>query len=237
MCIIAAKVKGLELPNEARINSMWEANSDGAGLMVYSKQNGLEIFKGYMTLMSFKDALYRIDRMLNLKDCDVVMHFRRGTHGGISKGLTHPFTVTDDLCDMKELYNKAEIAVAHNGVYPYKTDRGVSDSMMYIKEKIYPLYEADRKFYLKLNRELKYCLDGKLCFLTPEGIFTVGQFYKDEEDGIIYSNRSYTYNDDSYYDSWWKEVKEKLESMDINEKGFYVDSFGNEYLEGGLRVG
>ena len=218
MCIIAAKFRGLEMPMESRLRSMWECNPDGAGFMVRSNR-GIEIFKGYMTFESLMTALDKVDKMVNLKDCDVVLHFRYGTHGGNIPELTHPFTVSKDFDTMKELYNKVDIAVAHNGVYPYMTDYGISDTMMYIKEKIEPLYDKNKKFYeTELNK-----LDGKLCFLTEDGIRFVGKFIEDEYDGIIYSNETYSYYDDYYYDYY--------EEFDDFEFDYYEDYLGYDTKE------
>ena len=53
-----------------------------------------------------------------MKDNDLVIHFRYGTHGNIDKDMTHPFLVDNNL------------AVMHNGIIsvPEAMQKDISDS-------------------------------------------------------------------------------------------------------------
>lgn len=196
MCIIAAKSSGLNLPSYERLSSMWYCNPDGAGLM-FKYDNTIYLSKGYMTFEDFYSALMRFDKRYNLKNCDLVLHFRYGTHGGIRPELCHPFRVSKSFKKQRELtYVGKDVCVVHNGVYPYETEDNVSDTMVYIKEVIYPLYKENKEFYLT---DLDV-LQGKLAFLSKDGISLVGSFIEDIDDGIYYSNNSYTYYDEEDYD-------------------------------------
>lgn len=218
MCIIAAKKAGLDMPMENRMWSMWECNPDGAGFMVRTPNNDIIIRKGFMEYEDLVAAIDKLDYYVNLKDCDVVLHFRYATHGGIQPSLTHPFVLSNDFNEMKKLQNSNTnvIGIMHNGVYPYQTPAGVSDSMVYIKEQIYPLYKSDKKFYD--NDNVMKNLKGKLAFLTKDGIRLIGSFIEDIDDGIFYSNDTYTFED------WWLEEDEEAGWYFDKDSGFfYVD--------------
>ena len=79
MCIIAIKDKGIKLPNEKTLETMFWNNSDGAGFM-YAKDGKVVIRKGFMTFRAFKSALDGIDDVDNLP---LVMHFRIATSGNV----------------------------------------------------------------------------------------------------------------------------------------------------------
>lgn len=196
MCIIAAKSSGLNIPSYERLSSMWYCNPDGAGLM-FKYAGQIYLSKGYMSFEDFYSNLMRLDKKYNLKDCDLVLHFRYATHGGISPNLCHPFRVSNDFKEQRSLtYVGEDICVTHNGVYPYETEDNVSDTMVYIKEKIYPLYKENKEFYLT---DLGI-LSGKLAILSKDGISLVGNFIEDIDDGIYYSNDSYLCYDYEDYD-------------------------------------
>lgn len=221
MCIIAAKRAGLDLPMENRMWSMWECNSDGAGFMVRTPNNDIIIRKGFMNYDDLMEAVNKMNEYIDLKNSDMVFHFRYATHGGIQASLTHPFVLSDNYNEMKELQNSSPnvIGIAHNGVYPYNTPLGVSDSMVYIKEKIYPLYKKDKKFYD--NDEKMRTLQGKLAFLTKDGIRLIGSFIEDPDDGIFYSNETYTFED------WWYDEEESYNCCESGTEDFDFGKFSD----------
>ena len=56
MCIIAAKAKGVAMPDDQTIENMWYGNSDGAGFM-YAENGKVYIRKGFMEYSQFRKAL------------------------------------------------------------------------------------------------------------------------------------------------------------------------------------
>ena len=82
MCIIAIKNKGIELPSEQILETMFKNNSDGAGFM-YAVDNKLIIQKGYMTFRSFMSALKKLEQKYDLTEIPLVMHFRIATSGQV----------------------------------------------------------------------------------------------------------------------------------------------------------
>lgn len=235
MCIIAAKFKGLELPNYNRLYSMFECNADGAGFMFKDDNNKIVIKKGLMTFTDFIDTLYSYNDKYDLVNRDLIMHFRWATHGGYTQGLTHPFAVSDNFNDMKKTDIEVDLAVCHNGVYNIKTEKGVSDSMVFIKNNIYPIYKEDNNFYKENEKLLKlFRLGNKLAFLTKDGIKLVGDgFIKDEYDGIYYSNETYSYYDDFdfedfedlYYDNYNYGMIEDTEEEEVQTNNKEEEDF------------
>ncbi len=193
MCIIAIKPAGKKLPATGTIENMWYNNNDGAGLM-YAAGGSVHIEKGFMTLKSFKAALKRLDRDIDVTNTPIVLHFRITTHGGRSAGNTHPFPVTEKLPLLQMSKSKAPLAVAHNGVIDIKpSKKDISDTMEYITNQLAPLYQLKKDFYRRpAGKKLVYnFIKSKMVFLDGIGkIETVGDFITGK-DGILYSNNSY----------------------------------------------
>lgn len=191
MCIIAAKPAGIPMPNRDTIRTMWDGNSDGAGLM-YIENGRVHIEKGFMKYKKFAKALDRLERKLDLTQTPVVMHFRITTHGGTKPENTHPFPITDSISALKKLDSHTDIGVAHNGIIHIVPRAGISDTMEYIASQLAPLKRALPRFYENKNamQLVKNAIESKMAFLTKEGkIYTVGDFI--EDGGILYSNNSY----------------------------------------------
>ena len=191
MCVIMAKPKGIDMPDDEIIQNMWCRNSDGAGFM-YAKDGQVHIEKGFMKLAALKAALKKVGKSVDLKNTAVVMHFRITTHGGTKPENTHPFPITDSIGMLKKLKQTAKVGVAHNGIIPITPRKDISDTMEYIASQLAPLKRAVPKFYTDPNLMLMIAnaTQSKLAFLTGDGkIFTVGKFITD--DGRLYSNTSY----------------------------------------------
>ena len=58
MCIIAIKPKDIDLPSKEYLENCFINNDDGAGFM-YTENNKVKIYKGYMTLTLFINQYYR----------------------------------------------------------------------------------------------------------------------------------------------------------------------------------
>ena len=191
MCIICAKPANVKFPSEETIKNMWDANSDGAGLM-YVKDGKVRIEKGFMTYKSFTAKLDELRKTLDLVKTPVVMHFRITTHGGTCAANTHPFPVTDSIARLKQTNVTTTLGVAHNGIIPITPRKGISDTMEYIATQLSPLTRALPDWYhsapaLELVRN---ALHSKLAVLDSSGeIVTIGDFV--EDNGVLYSNTSF----------------------------------------------
>ncbi len=191
MCIIAVKKINKPLPEESTFRTMFDNNPDGAGFC-YNYNGRVFIEKGFMSYKAFSDTLKRLSETINLNATGMIFHFRIATHGGIRPALCHPFPLSDKLCSLKQLNTTTNLAVVHNGVIPIKTKGAVSDTMEYIRTKLYNRAKNNPEFY-KSKRQRKAILaeiNSKMAFLDCDGnIYTVGDFISD--NGIMYSNSSY----------------------------------------------
>lgn len=190
MCVIAVKPQGLKLPEEAILKNMWDKNSDGAGFM-YATENKVYIEKGFMTYEEFTNALNGLKERFtdDLEQLPLVLHFRITTHGGTSRGNTHPFPISDNVEHLKALDLTAPVGVAHNGViHTVKATTDLSDTQMYVKTILYPLSKLSSTFMDEYETLIDATIGAsKLAFLEGNGTITmIGTFT--ELNGIHYSN-------------------------------------------------
>lgn len=194
MCIIAAKAKGVAMPDDQTIENMWYGNSDGAGFM-YAENGKVYIRKGFMEYSQFRKALDELAATHDMTQLPLVMHFRITTHGGTKPANCHPFPITDSVGVLSKLETKCRVGVAHNGVIDITPRKGISDTMEYIASQLAPLSRAVPEFYKNKHLiEMIYnATSSRLAFLTRDGsIYTVGDFI--EDGGMLYSNTSYRYS-------------------------------------------
>lgn len=238
MCIIIAKDKNSELPNMDTIETCFNHNSDGAGLM-YVDKGQVVIDKGFMTFKELKkklEVLYK--RFNNFKDKSLVIHCRIGTSGTNTRENTHPYCISENYKDLHRTKVVCDLGMVHNGIInqytPIDNKHNTNDTQEFIMKYLTPIYEHYRDFYKN-----KYILEGleditnsRLVFLdSNDDLYYVGDF--EEENGVKYSNSSYKpytfktytskydyYTEDSdYWNSWWdKKTKEYL-----NEGYTYLD--------------
>lgn len=192
MCIIIAKKQGLLIPKKSTLQTCFENNPDGAGYM-FTLHNKVIIRKGYTTFKGFYKDLMRDTFKYNLKNKNVVMHFRIATSGGVTPAKTHPFPLSNDINDLNKLDVLCNIGIAHNGVfYNYTYDKTLSDTQNYIKDFLYNIQQLCTDFLHNenaealINNSLNY---SKLAILNASGLHTFGSFIEDE--GVLYSNDSY----------------------------------------------
>lgn len=202
MCIIIAKNKGLNVPNNEILKNCWDNNSDGGGYM-YNDGHTVHIHKGFMTYKAFKSHLEKTSKNVDLQNCDLVIHFRIATHGGVNAECTHPFTLSKNIDVQKRLHCKASIGVAHNGIIrnvdDYKTH---SDTMEYIKSYLYPMYYLDNNFYTKeyIRTAIEVQIGSKLVIMDKDRLYTIGAYVEHEQ--VLYSNSGYIkYDYSKYYNS------------------------------------
>lgn len=194
MCIIAAKARGVTMPDDQTIENMWYGNSDGAGFM-YAENGKVYIRKGFMEYSQFRKALDELAATHDMTQLPLVMHFRITTHGGTKPANCHPFPITDSIGVLSKLETKCRVGVAHNGVIDITPRKGISDTMEYIASQLAPLSRAVPEFYKNKHLiEMIYnATSSRLAFLARDGsIYTVGDFI--EDGGMLYSNTSYRYS-------------------------------------------
>lgn len=192
MCIIAAKPRGINMPDMETIRRMWRGNPDGAGIM-YSNGDKVVIRKGFMKLSDFEAELEKIRKTVDLKKAGVVMHFRITTHGGTCPENCHPFPISQKLSRLRQTSLSTSIGVAHNGIISITPrDKSTSDTMEYIASQLYPLSKICPSFYANeyAMQMIQNAIQSRMVFLLPNGmIYTTGDFI--EDNGMLYSNTSY----------------------------------------------
>lgn len=197
MCIIVAKPQGIKMPSMKTLETCFKHNPDGSGF-AYLNKGSVVYKKGFMTFEAFKNALDNLN--INKQKATMVFHFRIGTSGTNSKGLTHPFKICDDTNTMKATEGKGSV-LFHNGVlYDYNPSRDnkedVNDTMIFTKTVINKLpkdWEENKAIVGLVKKAIDH---NKLAILKPRGLTLIGDFSK--EDGVYYSNQSYKEYDSVY---------------------------------------
>lgn len=191
MCIICASRAGVAQPDDRTLTRMFTANPHGAGYMV-ARAGRVEISKGFMTPQEFLHAVHY--EHFTPED-PVVYHFRISTQAGISPAMTHPFPLTHDLEDCKELDVACPIGVAHNGIIHLTSnpsDREYSDTAHFIAEFLAYLVRTpdDLRDPGVLDAIDRLTGASRFAIMDYTGyIATVGHFV--ESRGLLFSNESF----------------------------------------------
>lgn len=189
MCIIVAKPAGIQCPDLETLETCFNANPDGAGLM-WADGDQVRIIKGFMAWDEFSSTLKALGDVTNT---GLVMHFRITTHGGTRPECCHPFPLTDDDTALRALDTTTAVGVAHNGViHGQATDATTSDTMAYIRDVLAPLQRMTGDLLASDDAMtvVESTVGSKLAFLEPDGaITTIGDFI--EDSGVFYSNSSF----------------------------------------------
>ena len=228
MCVIAVSAVGINPPTEQNLKDMFEYNDDGAGIS-YVLDNRVYTYKGLMTWSDFEKTYALLEKKLKtagktFKDIAVMYHFRIGTHGPNSEGLTHPFPISHDFKHLSALELASDVVMAHNGIISSVTPRsGWSDTQQYISDIVLPLMQEDRFFYKKKHFKnlLSNTINGsRLAFLNNNSEFTfIGDWTESdlpELKGIKYSNLN--------HETMWRYPSYNFKSI-ANEYG-YKDVYG-----------
>jgi glutamine amidotransferase len=121
MCLAVYKPAGLDIP-KSNLQNAYESNSDGCGLC-WAENGELHVEKGMMTFDNFY-AAYEAH-----KECSMLIHFRKSTHGKKDTENCHPF-----------LFNDGQLALIHNGVIPIKcSEDGYSDTWHFVNKILDPI--------------------------------------------------------------------------------------------------
>ena len=209
MCIIVVKKENVAFPNKKILETCFENNPDGAGFMYAYKEN-VYIKKGFDTFKKFWEALQSVRKECG-DNIPFIMHFRISTQAHGRMDCTHPFPLSRNMKDLRELDFKTKMGIAHNGIITltstsyygdycsgylggysgYSKTITYSDTMKFITDYL-SLIIKNNDYYkdpdtIKLISRLA---DSKLSIMDYKGhIELIGNFI--EEKGILYSNGSY----------------------------------------------
>lgn len=203
MCVIAFAPKDIDIPKDSVMYDMFDYNSDGAGI-AYVLNSRVYVEKGYMTYKEFANALAGIEKRLkkagtSTKEVPMAFHFRIGTHGPNSRGLTHPFPIARKTKFFEALDYKTDIIMMHNGIISSVTPvNDTSDTVQYIRDIVLPLHLQDKKFFTNANytKLLENTISGsRLLFLDKDGEFNlIGDWKTDvKSPGVYFSNLNHKY--------------------------------------------
>jgi len=180
MCIIVVKPKNKPLPTADLLETCFNRNPHGAGIM-YPENGKIRIIKGLMDFQSVLNALNTIRDSISIP---IVIHFRYATHGETSPGNTHPFPLISDFEALQVTDCQTERALCHNGImsqYGLKTSK-LSDTAFFCK----------MLSGLRTSRSIKRALiahkNGNkfVVLISPAEIIRVGDFVKFK--GCFFSN-------------------------------------------------
>lgn len=113
MCVIAFSPKGVDIPSEQQIKTMWSHNPDGAGYAYVSKKGKVVFRKGFMKL---DDLLKDLEAPERFKNTNFAIHFRIGTSGKNDKATCHPFPVSTTFGELRKTEGEEDSVLFHNGI-------------------------------------------------------------------------------------------------------------------------
>ena len=223
MCVICVKPTGVQLPSEAVLRQCFNHNSDGAGYM-FKDGDKVHIKKGFMTFKDFYDSVTKDYEEKDGLRKAFVLHFRIGTSGSNTAGLTHPYPVSKSLDDLKQTDCLTDIGMAHNGIISLtsksedkKVDR--NDTMAFIMDYVALFVKNDKDLDDPDKVRVIQQLVGswnKLVFLTKNTVRMVGNFEKDEATQCLFSNMYWKH---SYsYTTYSTPSKPKAEQKKVDEE-------------------
>lgn len=225
MCVIAYKPLNTNFPGKGYLQNCFDNNSDGAGFM-YSYKGKVYLQKGYTTYDDFKKALDKARKRTGDK-VPYVMHFRIATQG-FMQTMTHPFPLNSDMNELKKLNNSCDIGVAHNGIIKMTSDGSheYSDTMKFITDYLSLIIKDNTWFRDKDKKVLieRMISGSRLAILDKNNHCELLGSGWVQEDGVYYSNSSYSYKKITY-DKWdygwgthWKTKKSSFSWEDPYEK-------------------
>lgn len=206
MCIIMSKPVNVAFPEEKILKNCWDNNPDMGGFM-YALNGEVHIKKGYETWEDFKIAL-NTSRAETGDDIPYVCHFRISTQG-YDTSCCQPFPLSGKMKSMRKRHTKASIGVAHNGILDITSDgsKDYSDTMKFITDYLvniirgFDWYDDTRN--VKLIENL--ISGSRFAILDKNGHCEhLGKGWV-IDNGIYYSNSSYSYEKPAYTASgkWW----------------------------------
>jgi hypothetical protein len=201
MCVIAYKPLGTMFPSQTILENCFNNNPDGAGFM-YSYNGKVHLQKGYTTFESFNKALNKA-RNTTGDEVPYVMHFRIATQG-FEKTMTHPFPLSKKMSDLKQTKGSCDIGIAHNGILDITSDgsKEYSDTMKFITDYLSLIIKKLAWHKDEDTKQLiENLIDGsRLAILDKNSHCELMGKGWVEDNGIHYSNNSYSYKKSSFVD-------------------------------------
>ena len=203
MCVIVYKPKGIEVPSESILNNCFKINGDGVGFM-FADSDSVIIRKGFMTFDGFMDSLKYYQSKYDLKNKNLIIHFRIATSGGTSPQKCHPFPLDGLSGNLNATKIKHNFGVVHNGVLSEYVYGNLSDTQNYIKDFLTPLFNLNNNVN---NADVSKLISAtlgtsKILILNKDDeVLRLGEWC--EDGGVYYSNLTYK---TSYYTSATKET-------------------------------
>ena len=190
MCIICVSPTGIRQPNDTTLRTMFHRNPHGAGYMV-ARGGKVTIHKGFMNLEEFLRAIH--SERFTAED-SVVYHFRISTQAGVNPEMTHPFPLSNQPRQMRDLDMICRCGVAHNGIIRLTSDpdnQRYSDTAIFITDYLTEIIRKPADLRNQEKLDLVYRLAGsKFAIMDGSGyVATVGNYISDH--GLLYSNNSY----------------------------------------------
>lgn len=226
MCVAIYKPKDVKTPPLETLEHCWNTNPDGAGfaLLTGGEKYAIEIHKGYMTWQEFTDA-YEKYHLAGFTG-ELLLHFRIATHGGISQGLTHPFSLTKDVKLLKHTHVNTNYALIHNGMLPIEPrDNGISDTVELCR-RLAPLYQ---NIPAALDLMQGMVDDNKIAVMTRDKVHLFGEW--DNVDGVYFSNMRwdwhYDYDDFGYEHAAADDDDDGDDNLWLLKQGYCPDCGGS----------
>ena len=192
MCNILYKNQDQKMPSEKILRSMWRKNPDGAGVMWKVKGSRFVGYqKGFMSLEELMEWLGRCH--FNEVACEVAIHMRIATHGGISEGNTHPFPVDAKANPHKLRDERCTHVLMHNGVLPIaprKENWSDSAELAHRAAEVNP--EDPMKFFWAVD---EFVRNNRIVVFGPEGARFFGDNWKEGGGGYLYANLNHEYSE------------------------------------------
>lgn len=205
MCVICYKAKNKKLPSVEEIIKMWNKNPDGAGLMWIGDNGKVGWRKGFMSRKSLTRFIRHHEEYLNERD--VALHFRITTHGGTSRGNTHPFAIDMDA-DPHALEGEADTVLMHNGMLSVNPRfNTISDSAELALRA--GCYENPLFFLSSIDEFLE---GSRILVFDKDGAHFYGDKFV-ESDGLLYSNLNHRNTFHGYgYHYGYGRIRDKFDS-------------------------
>lgn len=191
MCIAIVATAGHKVPEYAIKNS-FDNNPDGGGCAFIS-DGAVRIEKGWMDVDT---AVRRYNELYEQygKDNAMLVHFRIATAGRVCQSNCHPFRIKDG-------------AMIHNGTMFYTGHNAPKSDTRIFAERLFNILDYDSVVNAIDKHDFEYVIGyDRLGFLYNDGRWvTAGDWV--EDNGVMYSNRSYAscsasmYDD---YDNYWR---------------------------------
>ena len=199
MCLIIFRKKDAAIIDDSILDSAFEANGDGIGLMYLNRFNNPVIIKTFNY-----DKIYHYVRFLESNNVAFGLHFRFMTHGKIELKNCHPFPVNYKSFLMHNGVLPDAAKLSNNGSQPDTV--GFIDSFM--RDAIYTKSQIEK--LIGFNKFLELNQNGFTVYNEP--LWT-------EHEGSLYSN-DFSLPNAKFN---WKKPSRYYSSEDVYE-GF---DFGN----------